>query len=98
MLRGIVIGFGALCILGGAIALLAPGAAEAGGAGWGALVLGLVLVLGTVLEQVRYKPVEKTQPGPGWERTSERFIDEESGKMVTVYVRPETGERMYVED
>jgi hypothetical protein len=99
MLRGIVIGFGAVCILGGSIALLAPGAAaDAGGAGLGALILGLVLVLGTVLERVRYKPLAHGAPGPGWERTAERFVNEETGKTVTVYVRPETGERMYVEE
>ena len=32
------------------------------------------------------------------QRGAERFVDEESGKTITVYVRPETGERRYVED
>ena len=59
---------------------------------------GGILAVGIVYERVRYKPVEKSRPGPGWERTTERFVDEESGKILTVYIRPETGERMYVED
>lgn len=59
---------------------------------------GALLAIGIAYERVRYKPIEKGRPGPGWERTSERFVDDETGKTVTVYIRPETGERMYVED
>ncbi len=94
MLRKVLIGLAILCIAGGLIAILA----SASGGGWGALVFGVLLLLGTVYERVRYKTVESGAPGPGWERTSERFVDEESGKTITVYVRPETGERRYVED
>ena len=93
MLRTLVIALGVICLGGGIVATLAG---EAGG--WAAAAFGLLLVLGTVYERVRYKPVAKNRPGPGWERTSERFVDEGTGKTVTVYVRPETGERMYVED
>jgi len=60
---------------------------------WGAILLGAV-----VYERFRYKPLEHKLPGPGWERTSERFVDAESGKTVTVYVEPRTGERQYVEE
>lgn len=59
---------------------------------------GAILTIGIVYERVRYKPVEKGRPGPGWERTTERFVDEETGETVTVYIRPETGERTYVEE
>jgi hypothetical protein len=61
--------------------------------GWGAF---LVVVI--VIERVRYKALEAKRPGPGWERTTERFVDEETGRMVTVYIQPETGERAYVKD
>jgi hypothetical protein len=37
-------------------------------------------------------------PGAGWERTSERFVDPDSGKTVTVYLQPGSGERQYVEE
>ncbi|MGD0142172.1 MAG: hypothetical protein ABSC92_03350 [Rhizomicrobium sp.] len=59
---------------------------------------GAILVLGIVYERFRYKPLETARPGAGWERTTERFIDDETGKPVTVYIQPETGERKYVEE
>ena len=93
MLRLFVIALGAVSALGGLIALFAGS-----DAGWGALLFGALLLLGTLYEKVRYKPVEADRPGPGWERTTERFYDEERGKTVTVYIHPETGERRYVED
>jgi len=62
------------------------------------LIWGTILFAAVVYERFRYKPLEHKSPGPGWERTSERFVDAESGKTVTVYVEPKTGERQYVEE
>ncbi len=62
------------------------------------LIWGAILLAAVVYERFRYKPLERKLPGPGWERTSERFVDAESGKTVTVYVEPKTGERQYVEE
>ncbi len=62
------------------------------------LCWGAILVLGIVYERFRYKPLELQAPGAGWERTTERFVDDETGKPVTVYIQPKTGERKYVED
>jgi len=59
---------------------------------------GAVLVIGVVFERVTYKPIEPTTPGPGWARTAERFVDDASGRMVTVYVQAATGERKYVNE
>ena len=60
--------------------------------------LGLLLVIGTIFERVRYKPVAPTPPlGPGWVETAERFRDPATGRWVQVYFKPETGERSYVE-
>jgi uncharacterized membrane protein HdeD (DUF308 family) len=59
---------------------------------------GVVLIVSLIIERVRYKRLEQKSPGPGWERTTERFVDEETGAMVTVYVKPDTGERAYVRD
>jgi hypothetical protein len=59
---------------------------------------GAILVLGIVFERFRYKPLEVAAPGAGWERTTERFIDDETGKPVTVYIQPHTGERKYVQE
>ena len=60
--------------------------------------LGLLLVIGTVFERVRYKKVTPTPPlGSGWVATSERFRDPATDRWVQVYFKPETGERSYVE-
>jgi len=94
MLRQILIGIAALMIVGGVVCT----AAVAGGAPPGLWLIagGLILLLGTLYERTIYKPLEKSPPGAGWERTGERFIDDKTGKPVTVYIDPRTGERKYV--
>ena len=62
------------------------------------LIWGGILLAAVVYERFRYKPLADHRPGPGWERTTERFVDAESGKTVTVYVEPKSGERQYVEE
>ena len=62
------------------------------------LIWGGILLAAVVYERFRYRPLEQARPGPGWERTSERFVDAESGRTVTVYVQPVSGERQYVEE
>lgn len=60
-------------------------------------VWGAIFVFGIVYERYVYKTiVDKVPAGTGWNRTSERFIDEKSGRTVTVYVKTLTGERAYV--
>ena len=92
MLRGIVIVVAALALVGGVAALvlnLFPPAIVF--VLWGALIL-----VGTLGERFRYKPIEPRRPGPGWTATDERFIDDETGKEVTVFIHSSTGERKYV--
>ncbi len=87
MLRTLVIAFGVVGFLAGLMALAFhafPPAAIFGF--WGALV-----VIGTIYERYRYKPLEAGRPGGGWVPTAERFIDDETGKAVTVYLDPATG-------
>jgi membrane protein implicated in regulation of membrane protease activity len=91
MLRSSVLLLGAAAIVCGVVAMFAgcpPGWVFAF---WGALV-----VLSLVYEKVRYKPLESAAPGPGWTKTAERFIDDETGEPVTVWLQPQTGERKYV--
>ena len=91
MLRNWVITLGAIAFLCGALALLAgirPGLVVA--------VWAAVAVLSVIYERFRYKPVETSAPGPGWTKTAERFVDEETGQQVTVWLDPRTGERNYV--
>ena len=92
MLRSVLIAIGVVAVLCGLIALatgLFPPAAIFGF--WGVLLL-----VGTLFERVIYKNVEASRPGPDWQRTTERFIDEATGKPVTVYIEPGSGERKYV--
>ncbi|HEY3778496.1 MAG TPA: hypothetical protein VGL35_10605 [Rhizomicrobium sp.] len=62
------------------------------------LLWGAILFAAVVYERFRYKPLERASPGADWERTNERFVDTDSGKTVTVYVEPASGERRYVEE
>lgn len=59
---------------------------------------GAVIIAGTVFERFRYKSLEKKAPAGNWQRTTERFIDDETGAPVTVWLDPVTGERKYVQD
>jgi hypothetical protein len=59
-------------------------------------VPGLVLLFALVVERWRYKPVTGHPPGAGWVPTNECFVDPESGRLVTVFYQPATGERRYV--
>jgi hypothetical protein len=59
-------------------------------------VWALILVVGLAIERWRYKRLGPAPSGPDWQRTDERFVDPETGKLVTVYFHPATGERRYV--
>jgi len=93
MLRNALIGLGALCLIAGAASMPWSGTMP----GLIFAIWGSVLLLGTLYERFRYKALLHERPG-GAIRTSERFIDDETGKTITVYVEPETGERSYVEE
>jgi len=71
-------------VLAGSVALIPPAA------------IGALLVLGVLVERYIYKPIEEATPGLGWDKTAERFTDPRSGKDVTVYFNPRTGQRRYV--
>jgi hypothetical protein len=53
-------------------------------------------LFGLVVERWRYKALTSRRPGPDWVPTNERFVDPESGHLVTVFYQPSTGERRYV--
>ena len=94
MLRSFVIGCGVLAMLCGLVALATGLFSPAAIFGFG----GALLVIATVCERVIYKPIDRARPAPGWQRTPERFIDDATGKPVTVYIEPKTGERQYVRE
>jgi uncharacterized membrane protein YphA (DoxX/SURF4 family) len=94
MLRNVLLILSIAALAGGALCLVLGIASPA----YTLLLWGAILFAAVVYERFRYKPLERTSPGAGWERTNERFVDTDSGKTVTVYVEPSTGERQYVEE
>lgn len=66
-------------------------------AGWPMLVGAAMLLAGTVYERYHYNGAANPAPSGRWEPTAERFLDERSGRPVTVWYNPDTGERRYVE-
>lgn len=93
MLRNVILSLGAVLVAAGLMALVMG----IYGPGVICLVWGGILVFGIVYERYAYKTiVDKVPAGTGWTRTAERFIDDKSGRTVTVYVKPFTGERAYV--
>ena len=91
MLRASVLLLG-VALLAGACVVAAlgpwPVALELGG-------FGVLIVIGTALERRIYRGIETPPPGPEWQRTTERFRDPTSGRVVTVWFNPRTGERRY---
>lgn len=49
-----------------------------------------------LFERRHYKQLQDTVPAPPWERTAERFVDPETGRLVEVWTHPPTGTRRYV--
>jgi hypothetical protein len=93
MLRKVVLAL-ALILLAVGVVAVATGAVGA----WVCIIWGGIVAAGIVYERFRYKPLHSGAPGPGWVKTNERFVDDETGKTVSVYVEPKTGERTYVQD
>ena len=94
MLRSLIVAVGGVALVSGLIAL----AAGVVSVGLSLSCTGALVLIGTLFERVIYKRIDPSRPGAGWQRTSERFIDDATGKPVTVYIEPTTGERQYVQE
>ena len=92
MLRSILLIIVALLFVGALV--LVTQAPEA----WPALLMASLLVVGTVYERFHYRGAPVSGASRNWEPTAERFLDEESGRPVTVWFDPASGERRYVEE
>jgi hypothetical protein len=91
VLRNVVIAVSAILTCVG-VGLIACGVHAPG---WQALVLGVIVLIGTLFERWRYRHIEEPPTGP-WQRTDEKFIDPSTGDTVEVMFDPNTGERRYV--
>jgi hypothetical protein len=69
----------------------------ASGGGWMLLIVGAVVIVSVLLEPVYGRATSRPING-GWRPTDEKFVDPESGKLLTVWFDPATGDRRYVED
>ena len=93
MLRDLVLAFAVLVTLTGvALTVLFPPF------GFQLLGFGVLLLVGTAFERVRYKRLATGAPDARFQRTAERFRDPATDAPVTVYADPATGERVYVRD
>jgi hypothetical protein len=93
LLRAAVLGLGA-ALIGGGLWLMQAGCGL--GAGLRLAIPGLLLIAPIIGERWRYRRLQTARPGPEWLATDERFVDPESGRLVTVFYRKSTGERRYV--
>lgn len=61
------------------------------------VIFGLLVMVTAALEPI-YGRANGKPAGAAWRATDEKFVDPESGKVVTVWFDPDTGERRYVGD
>lgn len=61
------------------------------------LIVGAVMLTTAFLERT-YGRLVRRPLGGDWRPTDEKFVDPESGKLVTVWFDPVTGSRRYVAD
>jgi hypothetical protein len=60
-------------------------------------VIGAVMLVTAILERSYGKLVGRPR-GENWRPTDEKFVDPETGRLVTVWFDPATGDRRYVAD
>jgi membrane protein implicated in regulation of membrane protease activity len=91
MLRAALLVLAGLCIAAGLLVSVLGGGAH----GLGALIFGLLLLLGILFERWRYRTASR--PDARWQKTGERFTDPHTGHVVDVLYDPQSGERRYVD-
>ena len=84
-------------LIAGAIVAFCGALLLSNGGGPIILILGIVMMITAAFEPVYGRP-SRRPAGSTWRPTDERFIDPETGKLVTVWFDPDSGERSYVEE
>jgi len=81
---------GALAVAGGTLMTVLAGA------GIPLILIGGALIASLALEGRYGRPRAPTDVPPhAWEPTNERFVDDETGELLEVWIDPLTGERRY---
>jgi len=91
MMRALLLIVAVLLIAAGVLVAALGGGLRA----CGALLFGVVLLLGVVFERWRYR--SEPRPDARWQKSSERFTDPHTGQVVDVFYDPQSGERHYVD-
>ena len=88
--RALVTVLGALLLAGGTILTVMTGG------GIGLMIIGALIIVSIGLESRYGRPGAPTDVPPhAWERTKEKFVDDETGQLLEVWIDPLTGERRY---
>ena len=64
---------------------------------WPTLIAATVLLVGIIFERRRYGAAQARPVSSAWRETTERFVDDASGRPVAVWYNEATGERRYVD-
>lgn len=84
-------------LIAGAVVTVCGALIWRAGGGLMVLIFGVLMLVTAALEPI-YGRANGKPKGGGWSATDERFVDPETGKLVTVWFDRETGERRYVEE
>lgn len=86
-----------LALIAGILLAICGGALLFWGGGPILLIVGALVIVTALLERT-YGAPSRRPAGANWRPTEERFVDPETGKLVTVWYDPGTGKRRYVAD
>jgi hypothetical protein len=89
--RAVILALGALLLFGGTLTTVLTG-----GGGIGMMIVGALVMVSVMLERRYGRP--GTPPRldhSDWQLTNEKFIDDETGQALVVWIDPLTGERRY---
>jgi len=89
------IGWRSLAVTVGTLMAVCGIAVWAADAGPALLIMGLVVLVSVLIER-GYGHLTRAPLGGSWRPTDEKFVDPESGELVTVWFDPASGERRYV--
>jgi len=90
--RTLILALGALLLFGGTLLTVLTG-----GGGIGLMIFGALMMTSVAIERRYGRP--GTPPRlehSDWQLTNEKFIDDETGQALEVWMDPLTGERRYV--